>query len=450
MLSFPRGAAIGGVPVTALKVILRSIERTGSFTNAVQLRSVGASQCDNAIAVDVAIQAGFLDPEMRTLTDLGHAVLGSTSKSRLPRAKAAMLLNELLETAAHYNADPEHTHQIEEIWLFGSHARSAATVGDIDLAIRWNRRPHISMDEANARTIARYGKLYTGWMEVWDMARLLQDRDLFGPRRNSAFAATRDLGLLIAMAEPCMKIFDLAGGIIAEPVLLDKHPAATTRQDGMRPRVTEHDCDRLLACQPSPRPLAANWQCRENGFWAPSPQTFALSPTTSGIYHVARLLRDLERAVNRELSIYTRADRAELGRRGLPPLPEIFDGHAAALLVTDLTCLALQRHIEPDTSGDLVYNISLSEHPMPGPGPGPGTPRPKVSAKERAVFEDIIGYYLASLVYGDTLYLRTISKTDETIHFFTGMAEHKAIETRMRYWTEHLVNGTPLVPETTG
>ncbi|MFD2138503.1 hypothetical protein ACFSLT_30465 [Novosphingobium resinovorum] len=64
-------------------------------------------------------------------------------------------------------------------------------------------------------------------------------------------------------------------------------------------------------------------------------------------------------------------------------------------------------------------------------------------ASEQTAYDDIIGYYLAALVYADTLYVRTLSSDDVTIHFFTGMAEHKAIEARMRYWTDHLVKGTP-------
>ncbi|TCM15443.1 hypothetical protein EDF59_1903, partial [Novosphingobium sp. ST904] len=54
MLSFPRGAAIAGVPVTTLKAILTSIERTNSFTSAIQLQSAGASQCHNALAIEAA------------------------------------------------------------------------------------------------------------------------------------------------------------------------------------------------------------------------------------------------------------------------------------------------------------------------------------------------------------------------------------------------------------
>ncbi|EJU14411.1 hypothetical protein LH128_03819 [Sphingomonas sp. LH128] len=438
MLSFPRGALIGGVPVTTLKAILRSIDSTGSFTSAIQLRSSGACHCDNAIAVDVAIQAGLVDPGGRTLTDLGHAVLGSTSKARLPRAKATILLNGLLDSAAGYNANPDHTHQIDEIWLFGSHARSAETVGDIDLAIRWSRKAHVTMADADARTRARYGELYSGRKEIWDMTRRLQDRDLFGQRRNAAFAVTRDLSLLIAMAEPCMKVFDLANGIIAAPALLDKHPEATVRQDGMRPRVTALDRDRLLALRPTPRPLPANWPCTYNGVWLPSPLSFALSPTTSAHYHVAKLARDFDLSADRDLRVYSRYDEIALRSRGLPVLPDIFDGHTVALLSTPHKCLALQRRIEPGGPGVLVYNLSLSDHVMQG------GPDPKMVASEQTAYDDIIGYYLAALVYADALYVRALSSDDVTIHFFTAMAEHKAIEARMRYWTDHLVKGTPL------
>jgi hypothetical protein len=442
MLSFPRGATIAGVPVTTLKAILNSIERTNTFRSAIELRSIGASQCDNAIAVEAAVHAGLIDPDRATLTHLGYAVLGSSSKARIPRHKAMELLRSLLTAAERCNADPDRSYDITEIWLFGSLMRSAGTVGDIGLAVKWEGRPGTTLKERDHRTMARFHQLYpdAGWIEVWDMAKRLQDRDLFGERRASAYVVHRGIETIIAMAEPCMKVFSLADGIVAGPVPLQRHPDADTRDNSIRPRVTEEDRDRLLALRPSPRPLPANWSCMRSGYWSPDLRTFSLDPAKSGHYHVARLLTDFEKGKHRDLRIYARDDIRQLAEPIPAPLADTFNGRELALIVTDFKKLALQRSMDITPDGAIIYNIALNEYALPGQSP------PKLRAAEVTAYEDIIGYYLATLVYADTLAIRRLAPSVEMIHFFSAMPGNEAIEARMRYWTDHLVKATPPAP----
>lgn len=238
MLSFPRGATIAGFPVTALKAILRSIDRTNSLHSAQSLQSTGLTRLQNAIATEVAMQAGLIDRQHLSLTDLGYAFVASTSKARLPKAKAANILAELLQSALRCNTDPEITHNVSEIWLYGSHARGADTVGDIDLVITWSRKPHLTHDESEQIIQDEYNQRYTAWATPWDQQKLILNRYLYGAKRHSALSVTSDLDTLIAMAEPCMKVFDIASGIIDNPQLLDKHPKATVRSKRIRERIS--------------------------------------------------------------------------------------------------------------------------------------------------------------------------------------------------------------------
>ncbi|WP_159983028.1 MULTISPECIES: hypothetical protein [unclassified Novosphingobium] len=438
MLSFPPGAIIAGVPVTTLKAILKSIERTNTFRSAIELRSIGASQCDNAIAVEGAVHAGLVDPDRATLTHLGYAVLGSSSKARIPRAKAMKLLRCLLTAAERCNADPDRSYDITEIWLFGSLMRGAETVGDIDLAVKWEGRPGTTLNESDQRTMARFHQLYpdAGWVEVWDMAKRLQHRDLFGERRNSAYAFHRGIETIIAMAEPCMKVFSLAEGIVTAPVHLERHPNAKTRDESIRPRATDEDRDRLLTLQPVPRPLLANWSCMANGQWSPSPRMFALDPATSGYYHVARLVIHFESGKFRNLQVYAHDDICKLLEPNPEALPDTFNGRELALIVTDYKKLALQRGMDVSPDGTIIYNITLSDYVLSDPSPR------KLRTAEVTAYEDIIGYYLATLVYADTLAIRRLAPSTEMIHFFSAMPGNEAIEARMRYWTAHLVKAT--------
>lgn len=442
MLSFPRGATIAGVPVTTLKAVLTSIERTNTFRSAIELQSVGASQCDNAIAVEAAIHAGLVDPDRAILTHLGYAVLESSSKASIPRHTAMQLLHSLLASAERCNADPDRTHEITEIWLFGSLMRGAETVGDIDLAVKWEGRPGPTLEERDQRTMARYRQLYpdAGWIEVWDMANRLQDRDLFGERRNSAYAVHRGVETLIAIAEPCMKVFSLAEGIISAPVLLQRHPDADTRDGFIRPRVIDEYRDRLRALRPTPRPMPANWSCLRNGHWSPSLRTFSLDPAKSGPYHVGRLMTDFRKnGKHRNLRVYTHHDIRQLDEETITPLPDAFDGREFALIVTDFKKLSLQRRMDVGPGDAIIYNITLSDYLLPGES------HRKLPSPEVTAYEDIIGYYLATLVYADALAIRKLDPSIEMIHFFSAMPGNDAIEARMRYWTAHLVNATPSV-----
>ena len=439
MFSFPRGATIAGVSVTTLKAILTSIKRTNSFRSAIQLQSVAVSQCDYAVAIEAAIHAGLVDPDGAALTPLGYAVLGASSKARLPRDTALGLLRSLLEAAERCNAACDRIYEIEEIWLFGSLMRGADTVGDINLVIRWVGRRGSTREERDQRTTARFWQLYPDaeWGEVWNMAEQLQDHDLFGKRRNSAYSVHAGIEMLIDMAEPCMKVFSLTDGIITAPVALDRHPKASTRKKLAGPRVTADDRDRLLALQPTPRPMPANWPCLTNGQWLPNARMFDLDPATSGFYHVARLSDHFHSGKQRNLLVFTHHDSHQLSERSLAALPGTFNGREAALIVTDHKNLVLQRGMDTGQYGTVIYNITLSDYGFGGKRSG------ALGAGEVAVYEDLIGYYLASLVYADTLSARTLDASIAMIHFFSAMPGNDAIEARMRYWANHLVKATP-------
>lgn len=366
--------------------------------------------------------------------------MGSSSKARIPRDKATKLLSDLLKAAVRCNSLPDRAYEIEEIWLFGSHLRGAETVGDIDLVIRWNSRPGMDIDDLDQRTLTRFRQLYpnAGWIEVWDMAKRLQDRDLYGERRNSAYAVDRDIQTLIAMAEPCMMVFSLADGIISAPVVLDRHPDAATRNASIRPRVTEEDRDRLLALRPSARPIPADWSCTANGDWSPGPSMFALGHTTGGFYHVERLVNQFHNGASRYLKVYGHEDHRRLAEGNLAPLPDMFNGRELALITTAHKNIVLQRSMDFAQPGTVIYNLTASDYTVPGVTPETLSPR------EVAAYQDIIGYYLASLVYADTLCTRKLDPSIEMIHFFAGMDGNEAIEARMRYWAAHLVKSTPI------
>lgn len=169
----------------------------------------------------------------------------------------------------------------------------------------------------------------------------------------------------------------------------------------------------------------------------PDLRTFSLDPAKSGHYHVARLLTDFEKGKHRHLRIYARDDIPQLAETIPDPLADTFNGRELALIVTDYKKLALQRGMGVTPDGAIIYNIALNEYVLPGRSPR------KLRTAEVTAYEEIIGYYIATMVYADTLAIRMLDASTEMIHFFSAMPGNEAIESRMRYWTAHLVNATP-------
>jgi hypothetical protein len=74
------------------------------------------------------------------VTDKGHAVGMKTLVPRMSRAKAEALLKDTLERIANVNADPELLFWVTEARVFGSYLTDAGDLGDLDLAIKLERK----------------------------------------------------------------------------------------------------------------------------------------------------------------------------------------------------------------------------------------------------------------------------------------------------------------------
>jgi len=74
------------------------------------------------------------------ITDKGHAVGMKTLVPRMSRAKAEALLKGALERIGNVNADPELLYWVTEARVFGSYLTDADDLGDLDLAIKLERK----------------------------------------------------------------------------------------------------------------------------------------------------------------------------------------------------------------------------------------------------------------------------------------------------------------------
>lgn len=242
-VTLPKHTRFAGFNVSAIKNGLRCIMRTSSAESFMALMGAGLNGRERAILFEelldrrlVAVSDDY--SSVFDITQDGEAFLGTRAQTRTPIARARKLIDDFLDRAAAYNADPKGFLQIEQVWLFGSAMRNEETVGDIDLAYSTSRRPPYDKDyrlmqeriHQELRSVAPSSgsALLPFSGEQW-----LMERALFGERRHPIFAGVQhDTSNLEEIGAPCQLLFDRSrGGRVVEPVIA-RHPRAVAREAG--------------------------------------------------------------------------------------------------------------------------------------------------------------------------------------------------------------------------
>ena len=92
----------------------------------------------------IAVNARFSDGRAQVAyqpTIKGNATRAARSVPRLNRGKAEKLLANFLQCVEEVNAHPDLLHWVTEVRVFGSYLTNSDDLGEIDLAIKKERRP---------------------------------------------------------------------------------------------------------------------------------------------------------------------------------------------------------------------------------------------------------------------------------------------------------------------
>jgi len=100
----------------------------------------------------------------------GNALANATAGALLSRTNADRLLKEFLIRVAIVNDDPSWLYRVGKVVVFGSYLNSQKSVGDIDLAIRLDRRPEFAEGWpeallAKADAAANRGRRFGGFLD---------------------------------------------------------------------------------------------------------------------------------------------------------------------------------------------------------------------------------------------------------------------------------------------
>ena len=156
------------------------------------------------------------------------AIHGWRDEPRIDGAQAEALLRGFLAKVGEIAADPSIPVRPERVWLFGSHAKGEARVGDLDVAVEWKARFDWAKEpgrreeaKAWARGLVGVDDRLGGNGSFEDLPRAAL-RKVYGgdpPRRLSLHRVDE----LEGMDAPCRSVWTRQGGGRAGP-LLDHHP----------------------------------------------------------------------------------------------------------------------------------------------------------------------------------------------------------------------------------
>jgi len=140
-------------PRYAQRWIWRVQEFTGSERQSylLSLRAIARAKRKGRLICGQLAAGGFLEPSPRSpgewlLTDKGLSLRAKKLLRRIDRDRAEAILAKAVEAARAFNADPAPNWRITQMYLFGSLATTAPTVGDVDVMVMVE--PRYPWDEA--------------------------------------------------------------------------------------------------------------------------------------------------------------------------------------------------------------------------------------------------------------------------------------------------------------
>jgi hypothetical protein len=181
---------LAGFPLIKIRDLLRPF-RQGTISSKDVERELGLSNIQAEDVVQAMFGAGFIEPDSETgsgsnpyfaVTTLGSRLCVARFVKRITRAKAEVLVKQMLARVTEINERDELVFRVKRVRAFGSYATDAPEVGDIDLAVDWEQRYHdrdiieqlLTRADASGKSLNTYmARLSYGEVEV---DRLLKGR----------------------------------------------------------------------------------------------------------------------------------------------------------------------------------------------------------------------------------------------------------------------------------
>jgi hypothetical protein len=146
-----------------------------------------------------------LDGRWYELTELGNSIANARLLKRINRAKANKLVADLLDRVDTINEDGAFVFRIAEVRAFGSYITGANDVGDIDLALRLERRTSEGdFVEALLKYAEESGRVFNSYFDMLTFAGTDIRRRV---RAKSPYISLHELGELNELKTPSKLLY---------------------------------------------------------------------------------------------------------------------------------------------------------------------------------------------------------------------------------------------------
>jgi predicted nucleotidyltransferase len=141
---------LAGLPLIEIRDFLRQYPQGRRITIASIEDELGVPSARAELIAKALVAAGFIEPKIEpnergsssqyVVTKLGSRLCVARFVKRITRAKAELLVKQMLERIAEINARDELVFRVKRVRAFGSYASDVPEVGDVDLAVELERR----------------------------------------------------------------------------------------------------------------------------------------------------------------------------------------------------------------------------------------------------------------------------------------------------------------------
>jgi hypothetical protein len=263
-LHIDKAETVLGLPLMTIREVLRTWRHKNSDVfKIVEYASINIPEWIIIAILQDAKDRGWIGTEYTDtgikdgLTALGEAICMATGKSRMAKAKAWQLTNNVVDRIAEVNADQAIPLEFMQVWVFGSLIDDRKSdVGDVDIVFTAKTRKEKTswyqflIDLKGSTGLQHPNGIWSPWDVAWVANKLV-----FGKRRNSIFAVN-DLQTLMKLHRPCQLLFDHdRGGRVHDPAL-PHHPDSVARSHDVGEPLR---LPKFQASSSVPRPSSSRW-----------------------------------------------------------------------------------------------------------------------------------------------------------------------------------------------
>jgi predicted nucleotidyltransferase len=190
-IQLQRGQEIAGIPALTIRDLLRDIADR-SFTKAwLHEKRFDDQQADHLIEVLLQNEYIQLDsdasanPNVRPfykITEQGRSMMRATGAKRVQRMTAKRVLEEFMDRVREVNESPRFLVRVTEVVVFGSYLGDNDTLGDLDIACKYeNKFTHLDQSafvQKVADHFAASGRRSRGISDLfWPWGKLVARRE---------------------------------------------------------------------------------------------------------------------------------------------------------------------------------------------------------------------------------------------------------------------------------